>query len=131
MQPVGRLFANLPRLIRELSIETQKKLRLVTTGADTELDRQLIDLIRDPLTHLLRNCADHGIESSSVRVAAGKPEEGTISVSAAHEAGYITIEVSDDGRGLDSFISTAGIELVPVDEEQGQIARSAADWLAR
>jgi two-component system, chemotaxis family, sensor kinase CheA len=101
MQPVGRLFAGLPRLMRELSLETKKKLRLVTTGADTELDRQLIDLIRDPLTHLLRNCADHGIEQASVRLAAGKPEEGTICVGAAHEAGYITIEVCDDGRGLD------------------------------
>jgi two-component system, chemotaxis family, sensor kinase CheA len=101
MQPVGRLFASMPRLIRELSIETKKKLHLVTVGADTELDRQLIELIRDPLTHLLRNCADHGIESVSARLAAGKPEEGTIAISAAHEAGYITIEVSDDGRGLD------------------------------
>ena len=101
MQPVGRLFLSLPRLVRELSVETKKRLRLVAKGADTELDRQLIDLIRDPLTHLLRNCADHGIEPASVRLAAGKPEEGTITVTAAHEAGYITIEVSDDGRGLD------------------------------
>jgi two-component system chemotaxis sensor kinase CheA len=101
MQPVGRLFATLPRLVRELSIETKKKLRLVAKGADTELDRQLIELIRDPLTHLLRNSADHGIEPASARLAAGKPEEGTISVSAGHEAGYITIEVSDDGGGLD------------------------------
>jgi two-component system chemotaxis sensor kinase CheA len=101
MQPVGRLFATLPRLVRELSIETKKKLRLVAKGADTELDRQLIELIRDPLTHLLRNSADHGIEAAGVRLAAGKAEEGTISVSAGHEAGYITIEVSDDGRGLD------------------------------
>ncbi|MGP0058270.1 MAG: chemotaxis protein CheW [Beijerinckiaceae bacterium] len=100
MQPVGRLFSSLPRLVRELSIETKKKLRLVVKGADTELDRQLIDLIRDPLTHLLRNCADHGIEPANVRLAADKPEAGTISVRAAHEAGYITIEVSDDGRGL-------------------------------
>jgi two-component system chemotaxis sensor kinase CheA len=101
MQPVGRLFGSLPRLMRELSIETGKKLHLVTKGADTELDRQLIDLIRDPLTHLLRNCADHGIEPAHERLAAGKPAEGTISVNAAHEAGYIIIEVSDDGRGLD------------------------------
>ncbi len=101
MQPVGRLFASLPRLMRELAVETKKKLRLITEGADTELDRQLIEFIRDPLTHLLRNCADHGIEPPDVRLARGKPEEGTISVTATHEAGYITIEVSDDGRGLD------------------------------
>ena len=101
MQPVGRLFTSLPRLIRELAVELKKKLRLVTEGADTELDRQLIEFIRDPLTHLLRNCADHGIESPETRLSLGKPEEGTIKVSAAHEAGYITIDVSDDGRGLD------------------------------
>lgn len=101
MQPVGRLFASLPRLVRELAVELKKKLYLVTEGADTELDRQLVELIRDPLTHLLRNCADHGIESPEKRLALGKPEEGTIKVTAAHEAGYITIDVSDDGRGLD------------------------------
>ncbi|HLH12878.1 MAG TPA: chemotaxis protein CheW [Methylovirgula sp.] len=101
MQPVGRLFASLPRLVRELSVDLKKKLCLVTEGADTELDRQLVELIRDPLTHLLRNCADHGIEPPEKRIAAGKPEEGTIKVSASHEAGYITIDVSDDGRGLD------------------------------
>ena len=101
MQSVGRLFAGLPRLIRELSVDLKKKFRLVTEGSDTELDRQLIELIRDPLTHLLRNCADHGIESPEDRITLGKPEEGTIRVAAAHEAGYITIDISDDGRGLD------------------------------
>ena len=94
-------FRSLPRLIRELSVDLKKKFRLVTEGSDTELDRQLIELIRDPLTHLLRNCADHGIESPEDRLALGKPEEGTIRVAAAHEAGYITIDISDDGRGLD------------------------------
>lgn len=101
MQPMGRLFASLPRLVRDLSLELGKKLNLVTDGGDTELDRQLIEFIRDPLTHLLRNCADHGIEPAAERIAAGKPEAGTIQVMASHEAGYITIEVSDDGRGLD------------------------------
>ncbi len=101
MQPMGRLFASLPRLVRDLSQELGKKLNLVTEGGDTELDRQLIELIRDPLTHLLRNCADHGIEPAAERIAAGKTEAGTIQVTAAHEAGYITIDVSDDGRGLD------------------------------
>ena len=101
MQSVGRLFASLPRLVRELSVDLKKKLHLITEGADTELDRQLIELIRDPLTHLLRNCADHGIETPEERLAQDKPEEGTIRVAAAHEAGYITIDISDDGRGLD------------------------------
>jgi len=101
MQPVERLFSNLPRLVRDLSLELGKKLELVTNGGDTELDRQLIELIRDPLTHLLRNCADHGIEPVEERLAAGKPTTGTIQVVASHHAGFITIEVSDDGRGLD------------------------------
>ena len=101
MQPVGRLFSGLPRLVRELSVDLGKQIELVTTGADTEVDRQIIELIRDPLTHLIRNCADHGIEMASERRLAGKPEAGTIRVSAAHEAGQIVIEVVDDGRGLD------------------------------
>ena len=101
MQPVGRLFAGLPRLVRELSVDLGKQIELVTTGADTEVDRQIIELIRDPLTHLIRNCADHGIEPASVRRLAGKPETGTIRIGAAHEAGQIVIEIVDDGRGLD------------------------------
>lgn len=101
MQPVGRLYANLPRLIRELSSELGKKIQLITEGADTELDRQLIEVMRDPLTHLIRNCADHGIETPADRIAAGKAEFGEVRISASHEAGQITIEISDDGRGLD------------------------------
>lgn len=101
MQPVGRLYANLPRLVRELSTSLGKSIDLITDGADTELDRQLIEVIRDPLTHLIRNCADHGIERPEERVAKGKPEMGEIRVSAAHEAGQITIDIVDDGRGLD------------------------------
>ena len=100
MQPVGRLYSSLPRLMRELSSDLRKKIDLVTEGADTELDRQLIEVLRDPLTHLIRNCADHGIEMPDERVAAGKPEFGEIRVSASHEAGQINIDISDDGRGL-------------------------------
>ncbi|MDO9382582.1 MAG: chemotaxis protein CheW [Hyphomicrobiaceae bacterium] len=101
MQPVERLYANLPRLIRELATECGKKIDLVTEGADTELDRQLIEILRDPLTHMIRNSADHGLETPSERAAAGKPETGEIRVAASHEAGQITITISDDGRGLD------------------------------
>jgi two-component system chemotaxis sensor kinase CheA len=85
MQPVGCLFSTLPRLVRELSAEVGKKIHLVTEGAETELDRQLIELIRDPLTHMIRNCAAHGIERPGERLAAGKPEAGTIRISASHE----------------------------------------------
>jgi two-component system, chemotaxis family, sensor kinase CheA len=100
MQPVGRLYSSLPRLMRELCAELNKKINLVTDGADTELDRQLIEVLRDPLTHMLRNCADHGVETPEERIAAGKPEYGEIRVSAAHEAGQINIDIADDGRGL-------------------------------
>ncbi|MCI4678816.1 hybrid sensor histidine kinase/response regulator [Rhodoblastus acidophilus] len=100
MQPVERVFTNLPRMIRDLATDLDKKINLVTDGGDTELDRQLIELIRDPLTHLVRNCADHGIEPPEERVRLGKPAAGTVRVAASHEAGQITIEISDDGRGL-------------------------------
>ena len=101
MQPLSRLFARLPRLVRELAAETKKKLTLVMDGGETELDRQLIEVIRDPLTHILRNAADHGIELPEQRLAAGKPEAGTVRIVASHEAGYITVGIADDGRGLD------------------------------
>ena len=101
MQPLSRLFARLPRLIRELAAETGKKLSLLMEGGDTELDRQLIEVIRDPLTHIMRNAADHGIEPPHERLARGKPEIGSVRLAASHEAGYITVSISDDGRGLD------------------------------
>jgi two-component system chemotaxis sensor kinase CheA len=101
MQPVDRLFATLPRLVRDLSLELGKKIRIETAGAETELDRQVIELIRAPLTHIIRNAADHGVEPPSERLASGKAEAGIIRVSAAYDAGQITLEIKDDGRGLD------------------------------
>lgn len=101
MQPIERLFGPLPRMIRDLAFELGKKAELVIDGADTELDRQMIDLLRDPLTHIIRNCLDHGIETPAERIAAGKPDAGTIRITASHEAGHITVRIADDGRGLD------------------------------
>lgn len=100
MQPIGTAWQKLPRIIRDLSSELSKKIELVMQGADTELDRQVLEVIKDPLTHMIRNSADHGIESPSERRAAGKPERGTIRLNAYHEGGTITIEISDDGKGL-------------------------------
>lgn len=100
MQPIGNAWGKLPRLVRDLSQELGKKIDLVMTGADTELDRQILDSIRDPLTHMVRNSADHGIEETADRIARGKPEHGTIELSARHEGGHIVVVVSDDGRGL-------------------------------
>ncbi len=102
MQPMTRLFASVPRLVRELSVDLKKKYNLVIEGADTELDRQLIETIKDPLTHLIRNCADHGIERPEDRIAAGKSEAGEIKIAAYYESGQVNIEISDDGRGLDA-----------------------------
>ncbi len=100
MQPIGNAWSKLPRIVRDLAAELGKKIELVSTGADTELDRQILELIKDPLTHMVRNSADHGIEMPAERRAAGKPDTGMIRLSAFHEGGSITIEIADDGRGL-------------------------------
>jgi len=101
MQPIGNAWSKLPRLIRDLSHDLGKKIDLVMLGADTELDRQVLELIKDPLTHMVRNSADHGIEMPKDRAAAGKAETGKVTLNAYHEGGHILIEVSDDGKGLD------------------------------
>ena len=100
MQPIGNAWNKLPRLVRDLARDLGKKIELVMGGAETELDRQVLELIRDPLTHMVRNSADHGLESPADRRAAGKPEMGRITLNAYHEGGHIIIEIADDGRGL-------------------------------
>ncbi|SDR33129.1 hybrid sensor histidine kinase/response regulator [Pseudovibrio sp. Tun.PSC04-5.I4] len=100
MQPIGNAWQKLPRVVRDLSQELNKPIGLEMIGAETELDRQVLELIKDPLTHMIRNSADHGLEDPAERVAAGKPEKGNITLSAYHEGGHIIIEVKDDGRGL-------------------------------
>ena len=102
MQPIGNAWAKLPRIVRDLCVETKKRIELVMQGADTELDRQVLEIIKDPLTHMVRNSADHGIEGPTERLAAGKPENGTITLKAYHESGHIFIRISDDGRGLNA-----------------------------
>ncbi len=102
MQPVGDAWAPLPRLVRDLARDLNKSIDLKMEGEETELDRQMLELIRDPLTHMVRNSADHGLESPSTRRALGKPETGTISLKARHQGGQIAIEISDDGAGLDT-----------------------------
>jgi two-component system chemotaxis sensor kinase CheA len=100
MQPIGNAWAKLPRIVRDLTVELDKKIELDMRGADTELDRQVLELIKDPLTHMVRNSADHGIEKPAERMAVGKPEVGTIVLNAYHEGGHIIIEIKDDGRGI-------------------------------
>ena len=101
MQPIGNTWAKLPRIIRDLGRELDKKIELQTLGSETELDRQVLELIKDPLTHMVRTSADHGLETGAERRAAGKPETGNIVLNAYHEGGHIIIEISDDGAGLD------------------------------
>ncbi|MGE3147817.1 MAG: chemotaxis protein CheW, partial [Pseudorhodoplanes sp.] len=102
MQPVGNAWQKLPRVVRDLATELGKQISLEMHGAETELDRQVLDRIKDPLTHMVRNSADHGLEMPADRLEAGKPEQGTIRLSAYHEGGHIIIQIADDGRGLDT-----------------------------
>lgn len=100
MQPIGNAWNKLPRIVRDISHELNKKIELDMTGAETELDRQVLDQIKDPLTHMVRNSGDHGLETPEERIAAGKPETGKIKVSARHEGGHIIIVIADDGKGI-------------------------------
>ncbi|MFD0669806.1 chemotaxis protein CheA [Ramlibacter sp. MAHUQ-53] len=101
MIPMGEVFGRFPRMLRDLAAKLGKEIELTTIGEATELDKGMIEKLTDPLTHLVRNAVDHGIELPEARVAAGKPRHGTLTLSAAHEGGSILIQVRDDGRGLD------------------------------
>jgi two-component system chemotaxis sensor kinase CheA len=122
MQPIGNAWQKLPRIVRDLAAELDKPIEFEMYGADTELDRQVLDLIKDPLTHMVRNSADHGLERAAERTAAGKPERGTIRISACHEGGQIVIEISDDGRGLDFLRIKAKVIAMGLASE-GEIAK--------
>ena len=101
MQPIGVVWKKLPRLVRDLATATGKRIELTTDGEETELDKTIIEAINDPLTHLVRNCCDHGIEDPAKRADAGKAPSGTIALHAYHEGGQVNIEISDDGAGVD------------------------------
>ena len=117
MIPIGATFSRFQRVVRDIAHELDKEIELVINGAETELDKSVIEKIGDPLTHLVRNAIDHGIESPAVRAAAGKAEKGTIILNAYHDSGNIVIEVSDDGKGLDpELIRAKAIEKQLVDE---------------
>jgi two-component system chemotaxis sensor kinase CheA len=100
MQPVSYVFSRFPRLVRDLSLSLNKRVHLDMEGQETELDKSLLEAIRDPLTHSIRNAIDHGIETPEVRVAAGKPAEGTVRLRARHEGSHVIVEVQDDGAGM-------------------------------
>jgi len=102
MQPIGNAWGKLPRLVRDLAQQTGKLIELDMRGAETELDRTVLDAIKDPLTHMVRNSADHGLESTADRRAAGKPEAGLVRLNAFHEGGHVIICVDDDGAGINA-----------------------------
>src|SRR5690606_3798598 len=128
MMPMDYVFSRFPRVVRDMASKLGKKVELVTVGRATELDKSLIERISDPLTHLVRNSLDHGIEAPEVRVAAGKEPEGRLTLAAQHSGGNIVIEVSDDGAGLnrERILAKAQAQGIPIgdnapDEEIWQL----------
>ncbi len=101
MQPIDHIWSKLPRVVRDLGIQCGKSVRLEMEGKDTELDKTLLEAVKDPLTHLVRNSVDHGIETPDLRRRAGKPAEGVLTLRAKHESGQVVVEVADDGAGID------------------------------
>ncbi len=101
MQPIGSVWQRLPRVVRDLTVALGKQVRIEVDGAETELDRTILEAIKDPLTHIVRNAVDHGIETPAVRTEAGKTAEGTLHLRAYHESGKMNIEITDDGAGID------------------------------
>ena len=124
MLPVGLLFSKFPRLVRDLSRGLDRKVTLAVEGEETEIDRSVIEKIKDPLVHLIRNSVDHGIEPAADRVAAGKPEESILKLIASHEQGQIVISIEDDGRGIDTE------RVVAAAVKKGQISQEVADRLS-
>ncbi len=124
MVAIGQVFSRFRRVVRDLSKERQKQVRLGVNGEETELDKKIIDQIGDPLTHMVRNAVDHGIESPQERVAAGKPAEGTLRFDAYHEGNNIHVTVADDGKGID----VARVRAKAI--EKGLVTADAADSLS-
>ena len=119
MQPIGNVFGKFPRVVRDIALQLGKKVSITMEGTDTELDKTIIEAIKDPLTHMVRNCVDHGIESPEDRVAAGKAETGEVHLRAYHEGGQVNIEIVDDGKGIDpSIIAAKAVERGVVTSEQ-------------
>ncbi|MEL7087983.1 MAG: chemotaxis protein CheA, partial [Planctomycetota bacterium] len=100
MQPLAKLFDRYPRVIRDIARHTDKKINLEIAGKDTEVDKSVLELLADPLVHILRNSADHGVEPPETRLAAGKSDDGTISLSAEHQGSHVRVAITDDGKGL-------------------------------
>jgi len=124
MLPIGKVFNKFPRMIRDLTRELNKKIELEIEGEDTELDKSIVEEIGDPLVHIIRNSCDHGVETPDIRLAAGKPETGTISLKAYNEGNQIVIQIDDDGKGLDvNMLKNKALE-------KGLISEKEADTMS-
>lgn len=119
MQPIGNIWNKFPRIVRDLSRSVGKKIRLEMEGEDTELDKTILEAIKDPLTHIVRNSVDHGVETPAERAACGKSEEGCLTLRAFHEGGQVNIEIADDGGGIDvARVRTKAVEKHVISQEQ-------------
>jgi two-component system chemotaxis sensor kinase CheA len=128
MQPIGVVWNKLPRVVRDLATSFGKQIHLEMDGADTELDKTIIEAIKDPLTHIVRNCCDHGIEKPDVRVKKGKPAQGKLTLRAFHEGGQVNIEIADDGAGIDvQVLKKKAVQkgLIRVDQAERMTDREA------
>ncbi|HKK71027.1 MAG TPA: chemotaxis protein CheW [Candidatus Krumholzibacteria bacterium] len=132
MQPIGNIWNKLPRVVRDLANSCGKKIRLEMEGKDTELDKTLIEAIKDPLTHLVRNAVDHGVEDCETRRANGKPAEGVLLLRAFHEGGLVNIEIADDGGGIDTgAIAAKAVRngLITEDQAEAMSEREVANLI--
>ena len=120
MQPIDNVWNKLPRVVRDLCVSLGKSVRVEMEGRDTELDKTILEAVKDPLTHLVRNSVDHGVETPAIRIAAGKPAEGRVLLRAFHEGGQVNIEITDDGAGIDP------VKLRAKAVKQGMLTREAA-----
>ncbi len=121
MQPIGNVFNKFPRIVRDLAKTAEKKVQLKIVGAETELDRSIIESIKDPLTHMVRNSIDHGIEPPDIRVQKDKPPVGSLTMKAYHEGGQVIIEITDDGAGIDpDKLRAKAVEKGIITEEQAR-----------
>ncbi len=129
MQQIDHVWSKLPRVVRDLGAQCGKQVRLVMAGGETELDRTLLEAVKDPLTHLVRNAVDHGLENPAERLAAGKPTEGSLTLRAYHEGGRVVVEVGDDGAGIDPVRVAAKAVAAGLRTPGEVAAMSAADLL--
>ncbi|MBL4775829.1 MAG: chemotaxis protein CheA, partial [Mariprofundus sp.] len=128
MQPIKSIWGSVPRVVRDMTKALNKRINVVMEGEDTELDRSILTALKDPLTHIIRNSCDHGVEMPAARRAAGKPEAGVLRLTAAQESGFIVIVVSDDGGGIDAAkVKAKAVSMGVIDEE---IAASMNDHTA-